>query len=128
MQVLIDSHTLLWAILEHDRLSTIARSTWLDEANDLLVSPASLWEIAIKIGLGKLVVDGSLEEFYASEIAANKLAVLPVLPRHAARVATLPYHHRDPFDRMLVAQALCEDLPLLSADSQLDAYGVQRIW
>lgn len=127
-RVLVDSHAFLWAVLEDHRLSQWARSTWLDQSAELLISPASLWEIAIKVGVQKLKVDRPLPQFFAEELAANNLMRLPISADHAAFVATLPAVHRDPFDRLLIAQALCEGLPILSADRQLDAYGASRVW
>ncbi len=128
MRLLVDTHAFVWAVLEDRKLSQSARQTWLDDTNELLISPASLWEIAIKVGLGKLALKRPFEEFFATELTGNRLELLPILPSHASRVAELPHHHRDPFDRLLVAQALCENVPLLSADAALDVYGVQRVW
>lgn len=126
--MLVDTHAFVWAVLEDRKLSQTARQTWLDDTNELLISPACLWEIAIKVGLGKLALNRPIDEFFAKELAGNRLELLAILPSHAARVAALPRHHRDPFDRLLVAQALCENLPLLSADAALDAYGIRRVW
>jgi PIN domain nuclease of toxin-antitoxin system len=128
MRVLVDSHVFLWAVLEDPRLSLHAREIWLDEQNQLLISAASLWEIAIKVGLGKLAIDRPLKEFYAEELAKNSLILLPISADHAAALAALPPVHRDPFDRMIVAQAISEELSLLSADKLLDAYGIRREW
>ena len=128
MRVLVDTHTFLWAVLEDHKLSENARRTWLDEANELLISPASLWEIAIKVGLGKLEVDEPLDGFFDRELAINDLTVLAIAPRHAAAISLLPHHHRDPFDRMLAVQAAVEGVPIVSADALLDAYGVRRLW
>ncbi len=128
MRLLVDTHAFVWAVLEDRKLSQSARQTWIDDTNELLISPASLWEIAIKVGLGKLALNRPIDEFFATELVSNRLELLPILPSHAARVSELPHHHRDPFDRLLVAQALCENVPLLSADAALDNYGVQRVW
>ena len=128
MKLLVDTHAFVWAVLEDRKLSHAARALWLDQTNQLLISPGSLWELAIKIGLGKFSLDRSTEEFFTTELATNQLQLLPITAAHAARVADLPRHHRDPFDRLLVAQALCEDVPLLSADAAFDVYGVRRVW
>jgi PIN domain nuclease of toxin-antitoxin system len=128
VRLLVDTHAFLWAVLEDQKLSGEARSQWLSPDSELLISPTSLWEIAIKVALGKLKLRGTTREFFERELRSNSLTLLPIAPAHAARVATLPHHHGDPFDRMLVAQALCEDLPVLSADVAFDAYGVARVW
>jgi PIN domain nuclease of toxin-antitoxin system len=99
-----------------------------EEGNEYLVSIASCWEIAIKVSLGKLRVEGSLGRFLPEQLAANRFQVLPIDLRHVARVAQLPFHHRDPFDRLLVAQALEEGLAVVSADEGLGEYGVERVW
>lgn len=128
MQLLVDTYAFLWEVLDDVRLSAVAQQAWDDEANELFVSPASFWEIAIKVSKGKLSIGRSIDDFFAVELARNKLRLLPISIDHAARVASLPHHHGDPFDRMLIAQSLCEKLPILSADGALDAYGVTRMW
>lgn len=128
MRLLVDTHAFLWAVLEDRKLSANARAKWLDPATELFISPASLWEIAIKTGLGKLSISQPIDRFFDVELVANDLTLLAIGPHHAARVATLPHHHGDPFDRMLIAQSLCENLPILSADAALDVYGVTRMW
>jgi PIN domain nuclease of toxin-antitoxin system len=92
------------------------------------VSIASGWEIAIKVSLGKLRVDGALDRFLPEQLAANGFQPLAIDLKHAARVATLPFHHRDPFDRLLVAQALEEELTVATADPVFAKYGVKRVW
>ncbi len=127
MRLLLDTHAFLWFILSDKRLSAKARAAIMDPANDVLVSPATFWEIAIKISLGKYRLPGPFEPFIQSQMAQNQFTILPITIAHVAVVSTLPHHHRDPFDRLLVAQALAEKIPLLSEDAVLDAYGVQRI-
>lgn len=128
MKALLDSHAFLWFILDDRRLSTAAGDCISDPGNDILVSPATLWEIAIKIRLGKYALPEPYEPFIDSQLAGNDFSLLPILPRHTALLTGLPFHHRDPFDRLIVAQALAEAIPLVSIDTDLDAYGVQRIW
>ena len=128
MRLLLDTHTFLWFLLNDSRLSNAARTLIEAPANDVEVSPASYWEIAIKIGLGKYVLPEPFETFMDREIAANDFEILPILPRHAARSISLPKHHKDPFDRLLVAQAIVEGIPIISSDGILDAYGLTRIW
>jgi PIN domain nuclease of toxin-antitoxin system len=127
--LLLDTHVLLWSVLEPTKISPRGRQLLDDEANQALVSIASLWEIAIKVSLGKIVVHGgSFEETIQAGLADTAATLLPIELAHLARLVTLPHHHRDPFDRLLVAQALTEGISLLSADQDLDAYGAPRIW
>ncbi len=96
--------------------------------NDLLVSAGSCWEIAIKCGLGKLSLGSPFEQFLWPQLRANNIEVLPISADHLNRVGTLPHHHRDPFDRLLGAQAIVEGVPVLSGDTAVDASGIERIW
>jgi len=128
VKLLLDTHALLWFILNDTQLSDNARSLMLDPANELLVSPASYWEIAIKISLGKYILGEEFGEFMEQQIAENDLTVLPITVKHAAAVAKLPFHHRDPFDRLLIAQAMTEQIPVLSGDQVFDKYPVARMW
>ena len=130
MRHLPDSHALLWYTLNDPKLSAKAKAVILDPANEILISPASLWEIAIKLSLGKLKLQQPFQDFI--DVCLNKYGfkILPIDPGHTVRVAALPYlpNHKDPFDRLLVAQALVEGIPLVSNDPALDAYGITRIW
>lgn len=128
MRLLLDTHTFLWFVLNDPQLSGPAQTLINDPANDILISPASYWEIAIKVGLGKLNLHAAYDDFMNRGIIGNDFEILPVEPRHTSLLTTLPLHHRDPFDRLLVAQALVEAVPLVSGDSILDAYGVNRRW
>jgi PIN domain nuclease of toxin-antitoxin system len=96
--------------------------------NDKLVSPATYWEIAIKVSIGRIVLGAPLEDFLHRGIVLNGFHVLHVEPQHAVRVAALPFHHKDPFDRLLIAQSLVEDLTLVSNETVFDSYGVKRLW
>lgn len=98
------------------------------DSHEVCISPASYWEIAIKMSLGRYRLNGSFEGFWEVGMRQNDISVLPIGVHHAARLATLPFHHKDPFDRMMVAQALAEQLSLVSADPRLDAYGISRVW
>ena len=118
MRLLLDTHIYIWAVAGNRRLSASARRMIVD-ANDVFVSAASIWEAAIKTGLGKLDADPDL---LASEIARSGFIELPVRAAHAAMVRKLPDIHRDPFDRLLIAQALVEPLRLLTSDESLAAY------
>ncbi|WP_231954598.1 type II toxin-antitoxin system VapC family toxin [Pirellulimonas nuda] len=124
--MLRDSHTVFWAMLDDARLSTAARVIINDRDNRCLVSPVSHWEMALKISVNKYEINDDFEAMW--EEALSRFDVLPIEPRHTGRLIALPFHHKDPFDRMLVAQALAEGIPLVSADRQLDAYAVERLW
>jgi len=128
MKLHLDTHSFLWMSTDESKLSETAREMIADLDHELLLSPASYWEIAIKVRLGKYTMNESIDAFVGREVERNALQILPIEPRHAAEVARLPFHHRDPFDRMLVAQAIVEQIPIISADSQLTAYGVERLW
>ena len=128
MKVLLDTHAFLWAISDSARLSPRGRSIFLDDDNQLLLSAASVWEIAIKLALGRLTTTDPLGDLLDREMKANSIRLMPIEIEHCLGLTDLPFHHRDPFDRMLVVQAMCEDCRLLSTDRVLDKYGVQRIW
>jgi len=128
MRVLLDAHALIWFVWGHDNLSAKAQAVMADGSNDLLLSMGTLWEIAIKVGLRKLKLADPYELFMERAVVDNELTILPISIKHAAAVADLPLHHRDPFDRLLVAQALVEQVPILSGDAALDAYPIVRLW
>jgi PIN domain nuclease of toxin-antitoxin system len=126
--LLLDTHAMLWFFWDDSRLSGRAKSLIEDARNQKLVSVASCWEIAIKVGLGKLDLGESSRSFLPREIAHNNFELLPVSLDHATMVEGLAAHHRDPFDRLLIAQSMAERLPLVSADAVFDQYGVSRLW
>ncbi|MFZ1537738.1 MAG: type II toxin-antitoxin system VapC family toxin [Chromatiaceae bacterium] len=128
MRLLLDTHAFLWFILDDRKLSKVAKNLISDPENAVEISPASYWEIAIKISIGKYSLPEPYAEFMERELAANDFGILSIEPRHTAVLTDLPFHHRDPFDRLLVAQAMAEQVPLVSADPALDAYGVKRLW
>ena len=128
MTVLLDTHALLWAYWGDPQLSAAAIRLIFEPANRVLVSPASHWEVAIKMKTGKLTLRESFVEFVQHAVFDNGFKILPIEPRHTALVSQLPFHHKDPFDRLLIAQALSEGVPLVSADAAADAYGVVRLW
>ena len=128
MKVLLDTHAFLWFIADDARLGPTARQLIEDRENQRLLSIASLWEVAIKMSIGKLRLDEPFAEFIPRQIAASMVQLLPIEVPHLSTVATLPFHHRDPFDRLFAAQALTENLVLLSCDTAFDAYGVDRRW
>jgi PIN domain nuclease of toxin-antitoxin system len=124
MDLLLDAHVFLWWDTGDVRLAADVRDVIADPGNRVLLSAASVWEIAIKRALGKLDFRGGL----VKAIAANGFEELPVTAAHAERAAALPDHHRDPFDRMLVAQSLCEACVLATRDRAFEAYGVPCLW
>ncbi len=128
MRLLLDTHAMYWYIEGSPELSATAERLIQEASNDILISPASYWEIAIKISLGKWQLNRAYEEFINIGLNQYGFQVLPILPIHTAALIRLPFHHRDPFDRLLVAQALAENIPLVSTDTIFDQYGVNRLW
>lgn len=128
MRLLLDTHTLLWAADDPSKLTSAARAALQDPANDLLLSAATVWELAIKVGQGKLTLSMPYRNWMEKAIADLRLGLLPVTVEYAERLSTLPPHHKDPFDRLLIAQALVAGIPVVGADAAFDAYGVVRIW
>jgi PIN domain nuclease of toxin-antitoxin system len=127
MRLLLDTHTFLWFIDDNPRLSARAKAL-LESDADLLLSVMSLWEISIKVSISKLTLAQPYDIFMPQQLTANVIEILPISLAHLGVVATLPFHHRDPFDRLLVAQAMIEQLPIVSIDSAFDAYSVKRLW
>lgn len=123
MKLLLDTHVWLWMVLEPERLARKARKALEDRDNALYFSAASGWELAIKYALGKLPLPFPPDEFVAPRLLRDGVAPLPVDLAHALAVARLPPHHTDPFDRMLIAQALAEGLTIVTVDAKFGAYG-----
>ena len=128
MSVLLDTQCVLWFLLDDPRLSETARESIVTADSSIFISPASRWEIAIKISLGKYKLPTPFVDFWAEQLATNDFALLPIGVSHAARVVNLPFHHRDPFDRLIIAQSLVESIPVVSCDEMFDQYGVMRVW
>jgi PIN domain nuclease of toxin-antitoxin system len=128
VKLLLDTHAVLWFYLADPRLPVTATTVIMDSANEKWVSPASFWEIAIKISTGKYLLAQPYEDFWRNAIDANGFQIVPILPRHTSALTTMPYHHRDPFDRLIIAQALTEGMAVVGADPIFDAYGVTRLW
>jgi PIN domain nuclease of toxin-antitoxin system len=124
----MDSHAFLWFVGDDPQLSDTARNLIVDPANEVYLSLTSVWELTIKVSSGKLTLAQPPEQFFPEQLQRNDFQLLPISLSHATRVASLPVHHKDPFDRLLVAQSLIEPMPLISADAILDLYGVQRFW
>lgn len=139
MTVLVDTNALLFALLTPERLSPRARRVLEDRSNTLVWSAASTWEVVVKTRLGKLDLGGDVATVLGEQLLRMGMRILPVEQAHALRVASLPEvdwidasgsprRHADPFDRLIVAQALVEGLPILTSDDQFDRYPVERIW
>jgi PIN domain nuclease of toxin-antitoxin system len=128
VKILLDTHTLLWSVEEPTKLSPAASTAIADPANDRLLSAATVWELAIKFGQGKIKLSMPYRTWMNTAITDLQLNIMPVTVEYADRQSTLPPHHKDPFDRMLIAQALQDVIPIVSADAAFDSYGVVRIW
>jgi len=128
MKLLIDTHCWLWWLSAPDKINRRAQRLVANRDHEVFLSAASCWEMAIKVALGKLRIEEPLHLFVPSRLAAQGMQQLAVTHAHALRVALLPHHHRDPFDRMLVAQAQLEGLTILTADRQLEPYDVDTVW
>ena len=128
MRALIDAHAFLWWGASEDRLSPLARSVMEDASSELYVSAASIWEIAIKFHKGGLDLPVGVDQFVEERLRRNDWLSLPIDRRHVLNAARLPAIHRDPFDRMLVAQSQIEDLPIITTDPAITRYDVETIW
>ena len=128
MRVLLDTHAFLWWVADSPKLSADARELIANEKNEPILSVVSAWEIAIKAGVGKLELSDSPEKFVIEQISRNVLEVLPIYLRHALGVPSLPDYHRDPFDRLLIAQATAENVAILTADPLITKYPIQTVW
>ncbi len=126
MRFLIDTHRLIWFLDGNSLLSTKKRSYIVDGNNSVLVSIASLWEIGIKMSLGKLDLAATIPAII-KKIASQSIEILAITPDHVLKVSNLPFHHKDPFNRMIIAQALAEQTPLMTVDSDLAKYGVKMM-
>ena len=127
MNLLLDTHTVLWLAANSPKLSQSAKDAMFNAGNQKFVSMASAWEVAIKYSLGKFRLVNGVAEFFKI-VEDNNFLLLPIERTHVARVESLPFHHRDPFDRLLVAAALCEELAIVTADAHIPAYGVPCVW
>lgn len=128
MKYLLDTHTLLWFLQGDKKLSGKARQFVDNPSNEKFLSVASLWEIAIKVSLGKLTLGKSFERLFPEQLHFNRIQILDITVDSLIKLTTLPFHHRDPFDRLIIAQALVEEFPIIGADAAFDAYGISREW
>jgi len=128
MRVLLDTHTFLWFGDDSPQLSATARSLLVDPENIRMLSIASLWELAIKVSQDRMTFNLPFSRWVVEGLTRTEIALLGISVQHLNAVSTLPFHHRDPFDRMLIAQPVVEGIPIVSADEAFDAYPVSRLW
>ena len=128
MKFLLDTHSFLWWITDSQLISQTAQEIIGDSNNDLFWSAASSWEVAIKYNLGRLMLPEAPELFIPTELVKNRIESLPIVDKHSFRAGQLPIHHRDPFDRMLIAQAQIEGMKIISNDHQISLYDIEMTW
>lgn len=128
MKLLLDTQAFLWLIGDMPSASEKGKELFLDDKNNLYISLASIWEIAIKLSIGKLLLKQPLEKFLPAQLQENTIHLLEIHFSHIVKVAKLPFYHRDPFDRLIISQALTEKMPIISSDTAFDEYGVKRLW
>ncbi len=128
MRVLLDTHAFLSFMVDDPRLSSTAKKIFMDSDNNLFLSIASVWEMAIKSGLKKLKLPLPIDQYIATRTKDHNIVLLDLTVEHIAVVENLPYHHKDPFDRLLISQCISEKLPILSSDRMFSAYPVQIVW
>jgi PIN domain nuclease of toxin-antitoxin system len=128
MNYLLDTHTFLWFINDDVSLSSTARALIEEPENNIYLSVASIWEMAIKVSLGKLEMPSPFTDFIDEQLRENAIILLNIKTTHTGIVATLTFHHRDPFDRLIIAQSKSEDIPVIGSDVIFDDYGIKRYW
>lgn len=127
MKILLDTHAFIWFIMDDAKLSRAAKNM-IESTPVVMISVATAWEMAIKMKLGKLNISATFDQIFPYYLTINHITVLPIELRHLSLVASLPLHHRDPFDRLMIAQSIVDHLPIVSRDSAFDAYGITRLW
>jgi len=128
MRLLLDTHTFLWYIAGDERISVRARTFITDPGNDVLLSVASLWEIAIKVSIGKLTLARPFADLIPEEITLNSVEVVSITLDDLNFISQLPFHHRDPFDRLIVAQSVVRAIPIVGRDDRFRDYGINLLW
>ena len=128
MKFLIDTHVLLWIVSDSGKLSKKVKEIYLDENNEIFISIASIWEMAIKISLKKLKLSLPLSEFVQEHVYKNNIQIQNISLINIYRLESLPYHHRDPFDRLIISQTISENIPIISNDKQFYNYDIECIW
>jgi PIN domain nuclease of toxin-antitoxin system len=128
MIYLLDTHTFLWFINDDPALSSNARLLIEASENIIFLSAASVWEIAIKVSLGRLEIPSPFADFINEQLRKSGINLLEIKTEHAGKVVTLPFHHRDPFDRLIIAQAISENIPIIGKDLVFESYGIECLW
>lgn len=128
MRLLLDTHTFIWYVTDNPRLSANVKLLIEDENNEKLVSIASIWEMAIKHSIGRLNFSLPFMEFVGQQLSVSNIGLLEINLNHIEVVASLPLHHRDSFDRLIIAQSIAEQIPVLSVDAIFDVYAIARLW
>lgn len=128
MKLLLDTHAFLWFFIGDTSLSPAARALIEDEASQKFFSIASLWEIAIKVSIGRMTLSAPFDEIFPDQLTNNGIDLLGITPSHTFALTTLAFHHRDPFDRLLIAQAMIDQMQIVSVDRAFDDYSVTRVW
>lgn len=125
---MLDTHSLLWITTNDPRLSLTAKELYLDAGNDIFFSMASIWEMAIKSSIGKISFERNLEDFVDEHIKGNNIEIMKIELPHILRIDRLPFHHRDPFDRLIIAQAIEDNMSIIGHDTEFDKYKINRVW
>lgn len=128
MNLLLDTHAFIWWLTDQSHLSARSLQALMNNDNTVILSVASIWEMTIKLKIGKLSVVGDLKDIVQQQVQVNRIQLLAISSVHALKTLDLPLHHRDPFDRMLIAQALSEEMTLITTDASMTAYGVNVLW
>lgn len=128
MRLLLDTHTFLWFIEGSPNLSRLARTLIEDQGNQRFLSVASLWEVSIKVSISKLTLGMSFTELVEREVYGNAIDLLAIQPKHLEELSKLPFHHKDPFDRLIIAQSLAECMPVVSKDNSFNDYPIILYW
>ncbi|CCQ49418.1 type II toxin-antitoxin system VapC family toxin [Crocosphaera watsonii] len=128
MKYLLDTHSLIWFFAGHPNLSNKVREIMEDDNHQKLISLVSVWEMGIKQSKGKFNLFLPLEDYINNKIKLEDFDLLPIKLNHVSLITSLPFHHNDPFDRLLIAQSIIENIPILSKDIAFDAYDVNRLW
>ncbi len=125
---MLDTHAFLWIVSDDKKLSRKAKKLFLNKSNEIYLSAASIWEMAIKISLGRLTLDEPLESFIETHAVGNNIKILDIKAKHLYKIENLPFHHRDPFDRIIIAQCMIENYSIVGSDKAFDSYPVSRVW
>jgi PIN domain nuclease of toxin-antitoxin system len=124
----LDTHAFLWIVSDDKKLSRKVKKLFLNKSNEIYLSAASIWEMAIKISLGRLTLDEPLESFIETHAVGNNIKILDIRSKHLYKIENLPFHHRDPFDRIIIAQCMIENYSIAGSDKAFDSYPVSRVW